>query len=217
VFETAAQQATTWRRRFESWLFPVSVNLGPGELSDALVERFGRLRAEHALPAGALALDISEPELLSDVSANRPRISALKEAGAQILVDDFGTTHALGAGPGAAVERSTDELMLSLVALEEFRIDVVKVDRELIDRCFAGPRDAQVIEGVVKLVHLFGCRVLAEGVESGDEAERLRRGGFDLAQGYYFQPPHGPGHIDRLLHDLADARRAFASPGAAAP
>jgi EAL domain-containing protein (putative c-di-GMP-specific phosphodiesterase class I) len=81
----------------------------------------------------------------------------------------------------------------------------------LIGRCFADSREAMIIEGIVKLSHLFGFRVLAEGVESGDEAERLRQSGFDLGQGYYFQRPHGPGHIDRLLHDLADARKAFAS------
>jgi diguanylate cyclase len=212
VFDEAAQQAATWRRRFESWLFPVSVNVAPSDFGDPLVERISTLRAQYALAPGALALDISEPVLLADVERNRELVSALKHVGSQIVVDDFGTTHTRAADRGALEEgRSSDELMLSLVALEAFPVDVVKVDRELIGRCFADVREAKLIEGIVKLAHLFGFRLLAEGVESGDEAERLRQGGFDLGQGYYFQRPHGPGHIDRLLHDLADAREAFAS------
>ena len=133
----------------------------------------------------------------------------LASRGAQVLVDDFGTTHAVGAGNGGSVVRSTDDLLRSLVALERFRIDVLKVDRELVERCFQGPRDADVLQSLVKVAHLSGFRILAEGVERGDEAETLRQAGFDLAQGYYFQPPHAPGHIDRLLHDLDDAREAF--------
>jgi EAL domain-containing protein (putative c-di-GMP-specific phosphodiesterase class I) len=215
VFDEAARQAAVWRRRFESWIFPVSINIAPDEFDDALVDRVIELRTKHALPPGALALDVSEPVLLADVESARHRVDALKRAGVQIVVDDFGTTHAQhGADAGELPIRTTDELLSSVVALEVFPIDVLKVDRDLIDRCFRGERDVQVVQvvqGIVKLVHQFGIRVLAEGVESGDEAERLRHGGFDLAQGYYFQRPHGPGHIDRLLSDLADARQAFAA------
>ncbi|HEX5586738.1 MAG TPA: cyclic diguanylate phosphodiesterase [Acidimicrobiia bacterium] len=222
VFDEAARQAATWRRRFATWIFPVSVNVAPDEFDDALVDRVIELRTKHALPPGAIALDVSEPVLLVAVEAARARVEALKRAGAQIVVDDFGTTHArpgdsqagqerFGADASELPIRTTDELLSSVVALEAFPIDVLKVDRQLIDRCFDGERESQVVQGIVKLVHLFGIRVLAEGVESGDEAERLRHAGFDLAQGYYFQRPHGPGHIDRLLHDLADAREAFAA------
>ena len=63
-----------------------------------------------------------------------------------------------------------------------------------------------VVETIVKLAHQLGFRLLAEGVETGDEAEWLRQAGFDLGQGYYFQRPR-PGHIDRLLLDLAEAAR----------
>jgi EAL domain-containing protein (putative c-di-GMP-specific phosphodiesterase class I) len=205
VFQEAAQQAATWRRRFESWLFPVSVNVAPADFTDVLVARVSSLRSAHGLPHGALALEVSEPLLLHEPDVSRPRIAALKDAGAQIVVDDFGVTH-------GAMEPTGDELMQSVQALEPFSIDVVKVDRTLIDRSLAHPHEAAILAAVVKLAHVFGFRVLAEGVESGDEAERLRRSGYDLGQGYYFQRPHGPGHIDRLLHDLASAREAFTTP-----
>jgi EAL domain-containing protein (putative c-di-GMP-specific phosphodiesterase class I) len=215
TFEEAARQAAIWQRRFPNWIFPVTVNVGAVEFTDELVERIGELRARHALPSGALGVDISEPLLLADVGPTGSRVAALKEVGAQVFVDDFGTTHAdrsgAGGGGGAPVVRSTEELLRSLVALERFRIDVLKVDRELVDRCFAGPHAADVVQSLVRVAHLSGFRILAEGVETGEEAETLRALGFDLAQGYYFQRPHGPGHIDRLLHDLADAREAFAA------
>ncbi len=215
VFDEAAQQAATWRRRFESWYFPVSVNIAPTEFTDQLVDRVSDVRSRFDLSIGALALDIAEPVLLADPDASRVRIDALKQAGAQIVLDDFGVTYAAQAADRTAVDtdvaRSIDELMASLVALQGFSIDVVKVDRLLLESGFADEHAAVAIEGIVKLAHLLGFRVLAEGVESGDEAERLRAAGFDLGQGYYFQRPHGPGHIDRLLLDLAEARQAFAS------
>jgi len=212
TFEEAARQAATWQRRFPTWIFPVTINVGNDEFTDELVERVVALRASHGLPTGALGIDVSEPVLLEGGARSSARVAALKDAGAQVFVDDFGTTH-VDRGPDApALVRSTDELLTSVVALESLPIDVLKVDRELVDRCFGGERDARVIQGIVRVAHLAGFRILAEGVETGDEAETLRRSGFDLAQGYYFQRPHGPGHIDRLLHDLADARQAFAAP-----
>jgi EAL domain-containing protein (putative c-di-GMP-specific phosphodiesterase class I) len=214
VFEEAARQAAIWRRRFPNWIFPVTVNVGAVEFTDELVVRICELGARHELPSGALGVDVSEPLLLADVGRAASRVAALKQAGAQVFVDDFGTTHADRAaddGDGSHVVRSTEELLRSLVALERFRIDVLKVDRDVVDRCFAGPHDADVVQSLVKVAHLSGFRILAEGVETGEEAEALRGLGFDLAQGYYFQRPHGPGHIDRLLHDLADAREAFAA------
>jgi EAL domain-containing protein (putative c-di-GMP-specific phosphodiesterase class I) len=217
VFDEAGEQAATWRRRFETWCFPVSVNIAPTEFTDSLVDRVSEVRNRFDLSSGALALDISEPVLLADPDASRRRIDALKQAGVQIVLDDFGITHATRTADhtevdsDAGMKRSIDELMASLVALQGFSIDVVKVDRVLLDAGFADDREAAAIEAIVKLAHLLGFRVLAEGVESGDEAERLRAAGFDLGQGYYFQRPHGPGHIDRLLLDLAEARQAFAS------
>jgi len=220
TFEEAARQAATWQRRFPTWIFPVTVNVGIVEFTDDLVERIGSLRARHGLPSGALGIDVSEPLLLADAGHAGPghagpehtgaRIAAIKQAGAQVFVDDFGTTHTNR--DDAPVTRSTEELLRSLVALERFRIDVLKVDREVVDRCFASAsHDVDVVRSLVKVAHLSGFRILAEGVETGDEAESLRQIGFDLAQGYYFQRPHDPGHIDRLLHDLADAREAFAT------
>ncbi|MFI5046944.1 MAG: EAL domain-containing protein [Acidimicrobiia bacterium] len=214
TFEEAARQATTWQRRFPSWIFPVTVNVGVDEFTDELVDRVVELRTRHALPPGALAVDVSEPVLLADVEHAGARVAALKRAGVQVFVDDFGTTHAPSTSAAVVAPRTTDELLTSIVALEGLAIDVLKVDRELVDRCFVSEHEVRVIEGLVKVAHLSGFRILAEGVETGDEAESLRRSGFDLAQGYYFQRPHGPGHIDRLLHDLADAREAFAAPRA---
>ena len=209
VFDEAARQAATWRARFPTWRFPVSVNVSAEEFTDDLVARVADLSARHALAPGALAIEVSEPVLLSDPERGRALAAALKAVGAQIVVDDYGTTHAGTGDPRSA--RSTDELLTSVVALETFTVDVVKIDREIVQRCLRGEHDTRVIEGLVKVGHLFGFRMLAEGVESGDEAEALRCAGFDLAQGHYFQRPHGPGHIDRLLHDLADAREAFAT------
>ena len=211
AFEQAAQQLATWRSRFDTWLFPVSVNVAAADFDARLVHRVVEVRTRHGLPPGAIAIDITEPVLLADIDHSRALAVDLKAAGAQIVVDDFGTTRGGVARAPDDPVRSPDDLMHSLAALEALPVDVLKVDRDLIGRSFADTLDVQVVDGIVRLAHLYGFRLLAEGVETGDEAEWLRQAGFDLGQGYYFQRPHGPGHIDRLLIDLADARRAFAS------
>lgn len=211
VFDEAARQAAEWRRRFEAWRFPVAVNVARSDFDGGLVDRFAALRARYELPPGALAVDVSEGVLLGD-DDHGALLRSIKDAGVQVVVDDFGSTSGDVTDPEPrADDRTTDDLMRSLVALEDFPVDVVKVDGALIDRCVGDARESELLESIVKLAHRFGFRLLAEAVESADEAERLRRIGFDLGQGHHFQRPHGPGHIDRRLHELADAREAFAS------
>jgi len=213
VMDEAARQATAWRARTPGNAFRVAVNVSGAQLeADELVTQFAYTQRAHDLDEGALALEIREPTLFADVERNRARIEALKHLGAQIVVDDFGTGYASatdGDAPQSATRHTgaTDGLLLSLVALENFSVDVLAIDRRLLERLFTGAPDAALVDAVVTIAHLFGFRVLAEGVETAAEAEHLRRSGCDLAQGYYFHRPQSPEYIEILLREAREARR----------
>jgi EAL domain-containing protein (putative c-di-GMP-specific phosphodiesterase class I) len=215
VIDEAAGQAAAWRSRTPGRALPVAVNVSGSHFeSDDLVVQLAHAQRLNDLEPGALALEVSERSLFRDVDRNRARIESLKHLGAQIVVDDFGTAYATATDAGADIPEpgtwtigATDGLLLSLVTLEEFSVDVIAIDRRLLERLFTGAGDAALVHAVVRLAHRFGFRVLAEGVETASEADQLRRCGCDLAQGYYFHRPQSPEYIEILLREARDARR----------
>lgn len=213
VIDAAARQAAEWRSHCPGSPFLVALNVSAQHFeADDLVVQLAHAQRENDLEPGALALEIAERTLFTDVARNRARIESLRHLGAQVVVDDFGTGYATatdGDAPdvGEWQVGATDGLLLSLVALEEFSVDVIAIDRRLLERLFTGARDAALVHAVVRLAHRFGFRVLAEGVETASEADQLRRCGCDLAQGYYFHRPQSPDYIELLLREARDARR----------
>jgi diguanylate cyclase len=215
VIDEAAGQAAAWRSQTPGRALPVAINVSGSHFeSDDLVVQLAHALRTNDLEPGTLALEVGERSLFSDVTRNRARIESLKHLGAQIVVDDFGTAYATAMDGDAEVQEpgtwtvgATDGLLLSLVTLEEFSVDVIAIDRRLLERLFTGAADAALVHAVVRLAHRFGFRVLAEGVETASEADQLRRCGCDLAQGYYFHRPQSPEYIEILLREARDARR----------
>ncbi|HVD12973.1 MAG TPA: EAL domain-containing protein, partial [Actinomycetota bacterium] len=82
-----------------------------------------------------------------------------------------------------------------------FPVDKVKVDRAFVDGLLGDEEDAAIVAAVVNLAHSLDLRAVAEGVETAEQAARLRELGCDLGQGYYFGVPHPAedlaGHLRR--------------------
>ena len=191
---------------------------GHGERGDRRVHRRARRprrrapRAPRAPVRRARRRRVGAACSSTTATRSRARVAALKAAGAQVFVDDFGTTHADRRSDASTVTRSTDELLTSVVALESLADrrpeGRPRARRPLLRRRARRPGHPGDREGGAPR------RASGSSPKASRRATRPRRSddrGFDLAQGYYFQRPHGPGHIDRLLHDLADARQAFAA------
>jgi EAL domain-containing protein (putative c-di-GMP-specific phosphodiesterase class I) len=202
VIHRAAAQADAWRSRMPGRPLMVAVNMSASQFaSDDLLVQLASAQRSHDLEPGVLALEIHERILFDDIARAGERLASLEELGIRIVVDDFGTAYA------DAPTATRDGLLLSLVALEEFPVEVVALDRRLWERLSVDAPDAAVVDGAVRIAHRFGFRVLAEGVESAPEAEQLRDCGCDLAQGYYFHRPQSPEYIEILLREARDARR----------
>ena len=101
-------------------------------------------------------------------------------------------------------------LLRSVDSLRDLGVNVVQIDRSFIARLYALETDAPLVRALVQRAHEAGLCVLAEGVQSGAEAEQLRTVGFDLAAGYHFHRPQTPEYVELLLEEQATglARRA---------
>lgn len=130
-----------------------------------------RLIARDFLP-GTLILEITEDILMQELVEADRFLRQTQNLGARIALDDFGTGQA------------------SLSHLRQFPFDFLKIDREFIRNADADSHDASLVLAIIQLAHAFGIQVIAEGVESGEQLEFLRRLACDYVQGYLIGVPH---------------------------
>ena len=153
--------------------FGLSVNVSARQLEDpefaevvrSTVDRFG-------LPPSRLTIEVTETALIEDLDDSVRQLERIKETGVHIAVDDFG----VGFG--------------SLTYIHRFPVDVLKIDRSFTS---ALPGSSDVIGGIMLLARTLGMSVIAEGVETRDQADALGTVGVELAQGWLYGravPPH---------------------------
>jgi EAL domain-containing protein (putative c-di-GMP-specific phosphodiesterase class I) len=178
VLETACHEATRWPPHIE-----LSVNLSPCQFKDeALPTRICEILRRTNLPASRLSLEVTESVLLNDQEEAVHLLSALRNLGVRIALDDFGTGYS------------------SLSYLRTFPFDKIKIDRSFIVDHESSTSSA-IIRAVVDIGKTLGSTVIAEGVETRQQLDAVRREGCSKAQGYFFSPPVQAGDI------LAAARR----------
>ncbi|MEU6080661.1 EAL domain-containing protein [Streptomyces sp. NPDC047108] len=187
VLETACRQARRWQVEHpEAPPVFVSVNVAVRQVWDSdLVADVARILEETGLPPELLQLELTESAVMG--SAGRPlqALQALSEMGVSIAIDDFGTGYS------------------NLAYLSRLPVSVLKLDGSFVrgfqDEEHPNPADETIVEAMVHLAHRLGLTVIAECVESADQAERLRRIGCDTGQGWFYSRPVPPDHIPTLL------------------
>jgi EAL domain-containing protein (putative c-di-GMP-specific phosphodiesterase class I) len=186
VLDRVARQAQMWRSVYPHAPIYTAVNLSGRHLAVAeLPKHVAQVLEQHRLAPDALAIEITETSLISDIASSGQRLLALKALGLRLAIDDFGTGYS------------------SLAYVRDLPVDVIKIDRSFIDRLPDNDREAMVA-GVVTLAHSLGKSALAEGVECAEQARILRKLGCDYAQGFYFGPAGDPHEIDEHLAALAE-------------
>ena len=146
-----------------------------------LEKEIERVLEETGMAAERLVLEITESLLVQDADDVAARLAKLKKLGVQLAIDDFGTGYS------------------SLSYLRDFPIDLLKVDKAFIDSIALGPEDSALAKAVIKLGRTLGLKVVAEGVEDGDQSRILRLLGCEYAQGYLFSRPVEADRITSLL------------------
>jgi diguanylate cyclase (GGDEF)-like protein len=170
VLEAAVGQLAAWRAA--GLIVSVAVNLSASDLLDEhIAERIARLLAEHAVPVGALELEITESVLMSDPKRAQAVLEGLRSLGLRIAVDDYGTGYS------------------ALAYLRDLPIDELKIDRSFVAHVTADRRSAAIVNSTIELAHALDLKVVAEGVEHGHTLDALTAYGCDFAQGYHFSRP----------------------------
>jgi diguanylate cyclase (GGDEF)-like protein len=150
----------------------VGVNLAPQLLTEpGLADEVLMLLAERGLPGGLLALEITETAAISAEEVARSTLIRLRHAGVHIELDDFGAGYT------------------SLHTLAELPLHTVKLDRGLLTSLQSASGGHQVLQGIVDVINGFGHEVIAEGIETAEQAELLLRVGCTRGQGYFYGRP----------------------------
>jgi EAL domain-containing protein (putative c-di-GMP-specific phosphodiesterase class I) len=123
------------------------------------------------IPAEALALEITETVLMTDIESTIEALSELKQLGVRLAVDDFGTGYS------------------SLQYLRRFPIDILKIDKAFVDDLGGGDDDAALARAIIDLGQSFELSVVAEGIEREEQRLRLLELGCRLGQGFLFARP----------------------------
>jgi diguanylate cyclase (GGDEF)-like protein len=170
VLNAACRQARSWQ--LAGTPVAMAVNLTAREFQNAeLAAEVATALATVDLAPQWLHLEITETLAMRDADATVATLTALRALGVQTSIDDFGTGYS------------------SLAYLKRLPVNTLKIDKSFIDDLAADTADAAIIETIIALSHILGLLVLAEGVETAQQANRLTALGCNLAQGYYFTRP----------------------------
>jgi diguanylate cyclase (GGDEF)-like protein/PAS domain S-box-containing protein len=174
LLTAACQQAASWRGLAGQPL-RIAVNVSPRQVQQGdIAAALERALQVSGLPAGQVTVEITESLLLGSGEEILGKIRRIRDVGAKIAVDDFGTGYA------------------SLSYLKHFPVDILKVDRSFVAGALDGGDDARLIEAIIALGHSLGMKIVGEGVETAEQMAFLAERGCDLVQGYHYSPPLTP-------------------------
>jgi EAL domain-containing protein (putative c-di-GMP-specific phosphodiesterase class I) len=160
----------------------INVNVSARQLRDRqIVADVAAALQDSGLPADSLILEITETVLMNDTEMTIARLRELTALGVRLAVDDFGTGYS------------------SLSYLQRFPVDMLKLDKSFIDGVANDPGVAALTNGIVELAHALHVEVIAEGIETPDQAERLRAMQCQLGQRFHFARPLDSQEIAGLL------------------
>jgi diguanylate cyclase (GGDEF)-like protein len=190
VLRAAVQQHASWQQLGLD--LPVSVNLSARNLLDPkLPDRVRRELCEHSLTAAAIAIEITESAIMSDIGRAVDVLFELHDIGLKISIDDFGVGYS------------------SLSYLQRLPVDRLKVDRSFVMSMDRKPADATIVRSTIELAHNLGLEVVAEGVVTRQQYERLCEWGCDAVQGYYVSAPLDAGTFSKWMEIDRCPKRAF--------
>jgi EAL domain-containing protein (putative c-di-GMP-specific phosphodiesterase class I) len=184
ALNVACAQGAAWHDR--GYRFTVSVNVSPKQFeSDQFVGDVADALSSSRFDAALLVLEFSQATILRGKEPALPRLKQLRTLGVRFAVDDF--------VPG----RST------LDDLQEFDIDIVKLDRAFIAGISSSLGEAALVHELVQLSKTRHLQIIASGIESAEQRKQLQIEEVNTGQGYLFSVPHEAEEIDRFLEDFA--------------
>ncbi|MEH7122295.1 EAL domain-containing protein [Bacillus sp. JJ1503] len=170
VIDTACKQIRDWSDKYHQD-FRIAINISPKQFQQHnLLKIIQKSIEKYRINPRALEIEITEGAM-QDTRDTAPILSRLKELGVSISVDDFGTGYS------------------SLNYLKQFPIDVLKIDQSFVKDVLLNDKDAAITTTIIHLGRSLGMEVIAEGVESADQAAFLLNANCHKAQGFLYSRP----------------------------
>ena len=171
-------------------LLRLALNISGRQLNDpTFAPEMAHALERAGVAAERVELEITESVIIEDVRAARRAVGELKALGLRISLDDFGTGYS------------------SLTYLKHFRVDALKVDRTFVMDLPGDRGDAAIVSAVVALGHAMGLTIVAEGVETAEQAAVVREIGCDELQGYHYSKALPPEDFERVVRALGGSAR----------
>ncbi|MBI5919198.1 MAG: EAL domain-containing protein [Nitrosomonadales bacterium] len=171
VLAKACQQSRLWQEAGLP-LTRMAVNLSSLQFRQRdLTTKLARLMEENRLNPCQLEMELTESILMQEVDSVLATLREMDKMGLQLSIDDFGTGYS------------------SFAYLKRFPLSKLKIDQSFVHDLVADGNDAAIVRAIILMAHSLNLRVIAEGVESAEQADFLLKEGCDEAQGYYFSRP----------------------------
>lgn len=150
----------------------ISINVSAKNIGNAnFFEKLVKVMDATGFPASNLEIEITEYCLVQSMEVTVENIKKLRDYGVQVALDDFGTGYT------------------SLAYLSKMPINLLKVDKSLVDDIESGKKSKDFVSAVISMGHLMGCEVISEGVEEESQLDILKGQGCDFVQGYVWGKP----------------------------
>jgi diguanylate cyclase (GGDEF)-like protein/PAS domain S-box-containing protein len=182
MFELAVGQFARWSTTEGVSLRRMSVNVSARSLEDpSFVDRLRRALAWYDVAGSSIRVELTERSLLTTNPAVRDSLRRITDLHMAVGLDDFGTGYS------------------ALAYLQRFHLHFLKIDRSFVSRLGQSSRDDAVVAAVIDLAHAHDLLVIAEGVETTVQLDRLRSMSCDRAQGYLMGKPMAPDLVEELV------------------
>jgi diguanylate cyclase (GGDEF)-like protein len=170
VLEAALEQASIWRK--DGMRMRVAINVSGFQMrQDDFAKRLQTGLRAHGLQPNRFTCEITESVAMEDTQVTRSAFDRLRELGAHVSIDDFGTGHS------------------SLATLRRLPAQEIKIDRAFVADMATDPGARSIVEAILTMARALGLRVVAEGVETPAQRDLLVQMGCDELQGYLFAKP----------------------------
>jgi len=184
VLDTACAQLKTWQQDAFTRDLTLSVNVSAKQFHQAdFISQVTMTVQQHNINPARLKLELTESLLLNDIEDTIAKMKTLADIGIQFSLDDFGTGYS------------------SLQYLKQLPLNQLKIDKSFVDDLVNDSNDQAIVRTIIAMAHSLGLSVIAEGVETTEQQQRLLTEGCTHYQGYLFSKPLPIAEFNELLKE----------------
>jgi EAL domain-containing protein (putative c-di-GMP-specific phosphodiesterase class I) len=189
VLNQACKQIAKWSKHEHTKDLVLAINISSRQfMQPDFVEQVEHQIHKNAIEASRLKLELTESVALDDLELVVKKMLLLRHVvGVSLSLDDFGTGYS------------------SLSYLKRLPLDQIKIDQSFVRNMTIDDSDAMMVKNIIDMAHNFGFNVIAEGVETVDQLELLKKNGCMSYQGYLFSKPIPIEQFELLLNEYSSA------------